>query len=532
MRPPPSPAILIAHRRETILSRIQGFANAAATDAHAGRYEAVQHAVLGRTGLACSQAGFGCYRVAEGVETHRAALQKALAAGINLIDTSTNYADGASETLVGKVLAEGIRSGGLQREEVVVVSKVGYLQGRNYALSQDRKARGRPFPDLVPYADGLEHCIHPEFIRDQLARSLQRLNLAALDVYLLHNPEYYLSWASAQGTPMTTARAEYDRRLLAAFRCLEDEADRGHIRYYGISSNTFPVSDQREDYTCLEHVLELAASLGAGNRLAVIQFPMNLVESDAILTVNQPSGATLLEAARRADLGTLVNRPLNAIGPAGLLRLADVSKPRRPTVGEIGQVLQALEASEASLAEDILPNLAVPAEVRTRIQEHVRVAPALRPHYREFPSYEAWCQIRDTHLLPRVKGVLDYFERQVPPEPLRQWTDHHRRMVAQAFQAVTALYAGPAADRARAIREIVQEADPDWRGNASLSQLAIRTLRTTEGISSVLVGMRRPPYVHAVLDELRRPLTPRPRRRAWGRIRAQLEGRHIIGLPE
>lgn len=55
-------------------------------------------------------------------------------------------------------------------------------------------------------------CIHPAFIQDQLARSLERLNLATVDIYLLHNPEYYLSWASAQGIAGTTARAEYDRR--------------------------------------------------------------------------------------------------------------------------------------------------------------------------------------------------------------------------------------------------------------------------------------------------------------------------------
>ena len=511
------------------MSRIQGFANADATDAHAVRHEAVQHAALGRTGLACSQAGFGCYRVAEGVETHRSALHGALAAGINLIDTSTNYADGESETLVGKVLTDGIRSGELQREEIVVVSKVGYLQGRNYALSQDRKAQGRPFPDLVPYAEGLEHCIHPAFIQDQLARSRERLNLATVDVYLLHNPEYYLSWASAQGIAGTEARAEYDRRLLAAFRCLEAEADRGHIRYYGISSNTFPASAQREDYTCLERVLELADALGNGNRLAVIQFPMNLLECEAVLTANQPSGATLLEAARRADVGTLVNRPLNAIGPEGLLRLADVSKPRLPTVAEIEQALQALAASEASLTVDLLPNLSVPVEVRTRIQEQVRLAAALRQHYQEFTSYDAWRRIRDTHLWPRVKGVLDYFQRQASSETTRGWAENHRRIVAEALGAVTALHAGPAAERAEAMRETIQEADPDWRGKAPLSQLAIRALRTTEGISSVLVGMRRPQYVLDVLEELGRPLPPRPHSRAWRQIRERLASRGIIG---
>jgi len=67
--------------------------------------------------------------------------------------------------------------GELARDEVVVVSKVGYLQGQNLVLSHERKQQGRPFPELVEYAEGLEHCIHSEFLRDQLARSLERLKL-------------------------------------------------------------------------------------------------------------------------------------------------------------------------------------------------------------------------------------------------------------------------------------------------------------------------------------------------------------------
>jgi aryl-alcohol dehydrogenase-like predicted oxidoreductase len=60
---------------------------------------------------------------------------------------------------------------------VVVVSKGGYLQGQNYAMSQQRKQDGNPFADVVEYADGLEHCIHPDFLDDQIGRSLDRLGL-------------------------------------------------------------------------------------------------------------------------------------------------------------------------------------------------------------------------------------------------------------------------------------------------------------------------------------------------------------------
>ena len=54
--------------------------------------------------LPVSRIGFGCYRVDDQAPGHREALERALADGCTLIDTSTNYTDGGSERLVGAVL--------------------------------------------------------------------------------------------------------------------------------------------------------------------------------------------------------------------------------------------------------------------------------------------------------------------------------------------------------------------------------------------------------------------------------------------
>src|SRR4051794_751667 len=82
---------------------------------------------LGRTGLTVSSLGFGGYRIGRSDPGHRAALRAALAGGVNLIDTSSNYMLGDSERLIGEVLAEGA----IPRDALVVVTKIGYLQGPN-----------------------------------------------------------------------------------------------------------------------------------------------------------------------------------------------------------------------------------------------------------------------------------------------------------------------------------------------------------------------------------------------------------------
>lgn len=273
--------------------------------------------VLGATGLSVSIVGFGGYRTGRTNPTHRAALEAALAAGVNLIDTSSNYQLGDSERLVGEVLAEGA----FPRDEVVVVSKIGYVQGPNLQLAREREAAGRPFPDMVKYADGVWHCISPDFLDDQLGRALDRLGLEAIDVLLLHNPEYFLSDAAHRPDdhPLDETRAAFYDRLRRAFEYLDRAVRDGRIRAYGVSSNTCVSAADDPEATSVTRMQE-----ASGGRMEVLQLPYNLFETGALLERNTPEG-TALDAARARGLGVLVNRPLNAIPPGGrgLIRLAD-----------------------------------------------------------------------------------------------------------------------------------------------------------------------------------------------------------------
>jgi hypothetical protein len=52
-----------------------------------------------------------------------------------------------------------------------------------------------------------------------------------------------------------------------------------------------------------------------------------------------------------------------------------------------------------------------------------------------------------------------------------------------------------------------------------LSQNAVRALVSTDGVSAVLVGMRKEAYVADVLAELHRPGDKSERTGAWNRLR-------------
>ena len=295
--------------------------------------------------------GFGSYRVDDGTPEHRRALVRALDRGCTLIDTSTNYTDGGSERLIGEVLA------GRPGAPPVLVSKIGYVQGQNLRLAFERERSGKPFPEMVRYMDGCWHCIHPEFLRDQLSRSRQRLGVERLDVCLLHNPEYFLSDAAHRGGgDLRTLRDEFYRRIGEAFAFFEERARAGEIGAYGVSSNTSTAPAGGEETTSVSRFLGAARRAGGdGHRFRVLQLPMNLFESGAALEANtgEDGARTALQEAAAAGLAVLVNRPLNAIVGHRLVRLSDAS----PAASALRQRLEPLLA--VPLRRESLSRLAI-----------------------------------------------------------------------------------------------------------------------------------------------------------------------------
>ncbi|MDQ0568872.1 diketogulonate reductase-like aldo/keto reductase [Variovorax paradoxus] len=103
--------------------------------------------------------GLGTWRMGE-VANRRsaevAAVREAIGMGYRLIDTAEMYGEGGAETVLGQAIAEALRAGDVRRDELFIVSKV-------YPHNASR--RGTP-----------EAC----------ERSLKRLGLDMIDLYLLH----------------------------------------------------------------------------------------------------------------------------------------------------------------------------------------------------------------------------------------------------------------------------------------------------------------------------------------------------------
>jgi aryl-alcohol dehydrogenase-like predicted oxidoreductase len=482
---------------------LSGCATAEATAALAARQAPAVRAngyrPFGSTGLTASIAGFGGYRIDEGEPEHAEALRRALQRGCNVVDTSTNYMDGGSERLIGQLLAELQHAGTVRRDEVIVVSKAGYVQAANLEIAEAREQEGRPYPDVVKYAEGIWHCIHPEFLQDQLTASLERLDLATLDVCLLHNPEYYLKDAHERsyGT-LEKRREEFYRRLAESFAYLEAEVAGGRLRWYGVSSNTVAGPATDPESTSLARMLEAARAAGGdGHHFRVLQLPLNLLEG---------LGATeTVQAAAAAGVAVLVNRPLNAMSEdSGMVRLAEVPVPEAPGLQEQARVV----ADHEGVFRTQIASRLRAAEGGVPPEDLFRWGDELAAAAEHVQSLEHWEQVEQQRIYPQVAQVLQALDRALTGpagDEWRAWRGSYLPELQSLLAACRRLAAQRSAERSASLAASLDPALPEERRPESLSRKAIWIAASTPGVTTVLVGMRRPQYVEDALAVMEWP---------------------------
>jgi len=467
--------------------------------------------------------GFGCYRVTDSNPLHEAAMRHAIESGVAVIDTSSNYGDGASERLIGRVLTS------MPDADVTLITKMGYAQGTIYEMTQVQEQTKNPYPDIVDVGEGIRHCIHPEFLEDVIHLSFDRLARQYVDVLLLHNPEYYLQIAHQQGIEVEDARNEFYRRIERAFEWMEGAKARGLIGTYGISSNTFGHGVDAPDFVSLERCLQCAMNVGGdGHSFTHVQMPLNLVEHHVVTTNNQhgDDGAEVerstLDVAQQHGLHVLINRPLNALVGHDLIRLATHEVPIHPVAADAVEArIHELEVLEHEVQQIVTAGLQDEAgNVVERdaaiVNESYKIAAALCQSWNKFEGLVHWRDVRRSYLDPRLNIVHQYNSRTGEPAQAQLYADR----VMQVLQDVETLYAS---EENLSLEEL-REAMADELGlpmDTPLQHIALHAVRCTAGVNTVLVGMRTPSYVDDAIISSTLPETTY-HRSTWNRVAAHL----------
>ena len=439
--------------------------------------------------------GFGCYRIDYRVEEHRKSLEKAILEGITLIDTSANYADGKSEILVGQVVTKLIGENKIKREDLKIVTKAGYIQGSNYKTALARKEEGKPFPEVVEYAERLWHCIHPDFLQHQLEEQLKRLQMSYVDVYLLHNPEYFLGWAEHEGMKLEAAREEYYRRIKNAFIFLEEKVKEGVIKSYGISSNSFPGLHNEYNFTSLEKVLYIANEIGSENNFKCIQLPFNLIESGAVLNKNQMNGTkTVLKLAEENKLEVLVNRPLNAITAKGLLRLADFEVTGQYIENDFVKQNKLVMLMEQDIIDEKLVEMESSDDLE-KAKKFLSFGKLIDENWKFFGTLEHFNDNIEYNIAPRINFLTDFFNNQVEDAGTKEFFAKYLGESYKLFNFISTYYKINANSRNAKIHTIINSIIPEEYHSLSLSQKTMLLISSSDGVSTVLIGARKEKYV-------------------------------------
>jgi aryl-alcohol dehydrogenase-like predicted oxidoreductase len=255
-------------------------------------------------GLKISSIGLGTYLGEHDPETdaqYREAVIRAIELGCNLIDTAINYRFQQSERAVGQALATLFEQGRVQRDEIVIATKGGFIpfdgtpprtQGEFTRYIEETFIR----PGVITPADIVAgcHCMSPSYLQHQLDTSRHNLGVECLDIYFVHNPEMQLD---------EIPRPAFVQRIRAAFERLEQNVAAGKIRWYGTATwNGYRQPSDATDYLSLGELVAVARDVGGeAHHFKVIQLPHNLAMPEALTRQNQrvdEHTLTALEAAQ------------------------------------------------------------------------------------------------------------------------------------------------------------------------------------------------------------------------------------------
>ena len=309
----------------------------------------------------------------------------------------------------------------------------------------------------------------------------------------MHNPEYFLEDVSHRRQLTAADHDEFYRRIREAFRYLEAKAAAGVIGWYGVSSNNFgqPAFDPSKTCTTMTSVsrcLAEAEAVSPAHHFRVVQLPLNLYEPGGAIEANN-AGQTVVEFCRENGIGVLANRSLNAFHGNRMIRLADWAKPgaRLPGPDALFGMVEPVQQQEAWF-EEIFEEPVSLASGETISEMLLRVVPGLR-------SLSNWEQVAAHHVIEPIQAwIVQARETHQDKAEWDTWLKDFVAAINGVLEEVRRYLGTKQQGQSDGVRAKLHAVGCP-RSEQSLSRMALNVLASVDGLSCVLVGMRRPSYV-------------------------------------
>ncbi|MCC6126192.1 MAG: aldo/keto reductase [Pirellulales bacterium] len=213
---------------------------------------------LGSSNIDVSIIGFGAWAIGGwmwgGADEKQAiaAIQASLDRGVNLLDTAPIYGFGHSEELVGRAI-QG------RRDQAVIATKCGLIwdreEGEFHFHADDRGIQSRASEKKV------YKCLRPASVRDEVEKSLKRLQTDRIDLYQTHWQE--------KTTPIADTMAELLKlKQEGKIRAIGvSNANVEHIKQYG------QIDSDQEKFNLLDRNLAANGQLDFCRQNNIAVFP-------------------------------------------------------------------------------------------------------------------------------------------------------------------------------------------------------------------------------------------------------------------
>ncbi|KAF9092810.1 hypothetical protein BGX27_001721 [Mortierella sp. AM989] len=486
-----------------------------ATAEFLAKHPALPTATIPKRGLVLSKLGFGAYRTNESQPAHRAALMKAIQAGVNVIDTSSHFGYGASETFIGNTLEDMFKQNKIKREQVVVVTKAGFIiPPTSSSIASSPSESLDNIPSYAKISDSSYHSIHPTYLKSQITASLERLKLDKIDIFMINNPERMLG---DKHIPGGFTKSRLYKEIAEAFAYLDQEVAEGRIGGYGICSNAMHMPTT-EDHLSLKAIAKTRTDFGWNlENFVAIQAPLNLFERELVTDVFPAK--SLAREAKELDIFVFTNRPLNAIAGGQIVTLENKGQHNRQETA--AKLLDTLDLNFTSLAQMEL-------DIKDMIEEE---SIALKFVWSEILSenlsrlssnYFAAKHYLEREVLPAIDRDLKFLHDSVTKESSQEfdnefvdkdaiinWIDLYRKE-AKTLTTDIASFCQLDSDKRNdelnlvlglICKDFVSDVGPNKVENigSPLSTKSIQYCAASPNVGCTLVGMRTPEYVYDAL---------------------------------
>jgi aryl-alcohol dehydrogenase-like predicted oxidoreductase len=203
-------------------------------------------------------------------------IKKAIDLGVNHFDVAPNYRNTRSEKLLGTLIQNN--------NDIYISTKGGFVpfDFSNKNINEEQYIQelyiSKGLFDKESFDSYYFQSFNIEYLEYELDKSFSRLNTNKIDLYYLHNPEYLLAMVG---------HIRYKEVMLNVFNWLRVKIENNQIQDFGISTWDGFFESEINKRLQLDDLISISIKCGIRNNFKVIQFPFNILKTDAFTKATQ-----------------------------------------------------------------------------------------------------------------------------------------------------------------------------------------------------------------------------------------------------